>query len=451
LGKLSITYKQLLERILPISHLPFKDRVQIHNALAEAGEEVLRELAIATAEKLEARGLLRKIFEEESPAGRTVRYRNLLTAESFTIRIPRMEEEEELVRKIAPPYPWRDSRTSVKQMKQIIAMDDRIITGDDKLLSGPAEVLRLVTQTTPDILGCDRACFYFARDSGESPAEGPVEDSGERYFMDQAESWVLRDRFMVYVPDLEAYLKRFPSPSPPPYLSMAMAPVGTGESLSGVLQVWSKKKGFFGHDRLALLEVVAHNSGLLLSRYTKLERLVFRDSLTGVYNRPYFHIQLGNEMARAERENTSLALSILDIDDFKSFNEKFGYEGGNAVLNGIAATLSENVRPFDSVARWGGEEFAIVLSSPVAEEDALAICERLRIAVQDSTYSVTALDGSRHQISVTASAGAAIYPTDAQDGKDLWRKAELALKWAKKHGKNKVVFWSSVRGELEGR
>ena len=307
-----------------------------------------------------------------------MRFRNLLTAESLVIRVPGKKEEDELIKKIAPPFPWRESRTSVRQMKQIIAMDDRILTRDEKLLSGPAEVLRLVVQTTPDILGCDRACFFFSRESGEHATVPSVGVQDQAYFLEQAERWVVGDGMIVHIPDLEAYFAHYPVPSPPPYKSMAMARVGDSSPLAGILQTWSTARHFFDDDKLALLEIIAHNCGLLLNRYSRLEKLVFRDSLTGVYNRSYFYIQLSNETARAEREGSSLALSIVDIDDFKTFNEQYGYEGGNAVLSGLAATLSENVRPFDSVARWGGEEFAIVLSSPVAEEDAFAICERLR-------------------------------------------------------------------------
>jgi diguanylate cyclase (GGDEF)-like protein len=449
-AKRKITYRELLDGILPVSKLPFKDRFEIQKALENSDEAALQDLTVSVAGKLELQGFLRKISEEKSSTETVLKYRNLLTAESVTIRVlGKKDEEDGLVKKIAPPFPWRESRTTVHQMKQIIAMDDRLLSRDEKLLSGPAEVLHLVVRTTPDILGCDRACFFFSKEAEAHSAVASVGAPDQSYFLDQAERWVIRDGFIVHIPDLEAYFERNPVSTPPAYGSMAMARVGNSSPLAGVLQTWSKEKHFFDDDRLALLEIIAHNCGLLLNRYSRLEKLVFRDSLTGVYNRSYFYIQLSNETARAEREGSSLALSIVDIDDFKTFNERYGYEGGNAVLSGLAATLSENVRPFDSVARWGGEEFAVVLSSPVVEHDAFTICERLRSTIENSTYTITALDGSRHQVSVTASSGSAIYPVDAQDSKDLWKKAELALKWAKRHGKNRTVFWSAVRGEAD--
>jgi diguanylate cyclase (GGDEF)-like protein len=75
----------------------------------------------------------------------------------------------------------------------------------------------------------------------------------------------------------------------------------------------------------------------------------------------YYDLQIRNEIARAQREQSSLALLIADIDDFKSFNTSFGYEAGNQVLVQVAAALRAGVRPFDTVARWGGEEFAVLL------------------------------------------------------------------------------------------
>ena len=92
---------------------------------------------------------------------------------------------------------------------------------------------------------------------------------------------------------------------------------------------------------------------------------MFVDPLTTVYNRSYYDLQIRNEIARAQREQSSLSLLICDIDDFKSFNTSFGYEAGNQVLVQVAQTLRAGVRPFDTVARWGGEEFAVLLTPPV--------------------------------------------------------------------------------------
>ena len=106
-----------------------------------------------------------------------------------------------------------------------------------------------------------------------------------------------------------------------------------------------------------------------------------------------------------------MALCIADIDDFKSFNTAFGYEAGNQVLAQVAQSLRRGVRPFDTVARWGGEEFAVLLTSPVHAEDVLAICERLRSAVERMPLQLEGLDRQSHRVGVTISLGSRCFPS----------------------------------------
>ena len=138
-----------------------------------------------------------------------------------------------------------------------------------------------------------------------------------------------------------------------------------------------------------------------------------------------------------------MALVIGDIDDFKRFNSVYGYEGGNAVLKQVARLLKRAVRPFDSVARWGGEEFAVLLTAPVSREDAATVTERLRQSIAEREHRVPGLDGQEHRVGVTMSFGAALFPQDAQTADELWRRANLALLEAKRPPKGKVVFWQA--------
>jgi len=178
-----------------------------------------------------------------------------------------------------------------------------------------------------------------------------------------------------------------------------------------------------------------------------LQRLVFVDALAGVANSAFFRQALDNEVARAQREGKSIALVIADIDDFKRFNTEFGYEGGNSVLRGVAQEFKHALRPFDTVARWGGEEFAMLLTAPVTREDAETVAERLRAAVDDARHGIVGLDGKPHKVRVTVSLGAALYPDDAHSAQDLWRRANQALLLAKAPPKNRVVFWTAGTGD----
>jgi diguanylate cyclase (GGDEF)-like protein len=199
-------------------------------------------------------------------------------------------------------------------------------------------------------------------------------------------------------------------------------------------------------DDLARVALLADAFGAVLDRSVRIERLAFVDPGTGSYNRAYFEVEAQNEIARATRDGASLALCIVDVDDFKAFNSAFGYEAGNQVLLHVAQTLRRGVRPFDTVARWGGEEFAVLLTAPVQAEDVHAICERLRNAIPRVPLDLERLDRTREAARVTVSIGVARYPEHGQTVADLWRAANQALLEAKRSGKNRIVSFHSRGG-----
>jgi diguanylate cyclase (GGDEF)-like protein len=125
----------------------------------------------------------------------------------------------------------------------------------------------------------------------------------------------------------------------------------------------------------------------------------------------------------------------------------YGYEAGNQVLAHVAQTLKRAVRPFDTVARWGGEEFALLLTAPIHSEDVLAISERLRLLVERQTVELEGLDRRSHRVGVTVSIGVAVFPEHGTKQAELWRGANQALLSAKRPPKNRVVFFQPAGGE----
>ncbi|MBI5836287.1 MAG: GGDEF domain-containing protein [Candidatus Eisenbacteria bacterium] len=233
----------------------------------------------------------------------------------------------------------------------------------------------------------------------------------------------------------------------PPARVRSLAAMRVGrpdEAWTGVLEAWSRQPGWFEEGRLSLLETIAGEMGVLLRQLLQLQRFVFLDALTGLYNRSYYEMQMRRELARAQRDRSPLALLLCDVDNFKKFNTIYGYSGGDQVLHGVADILQRAVRPFDCVARYGGEEFVVILSPPVARDDARTIAERLRHAVAQARFEVTGLDRSRSLVGVTVSVGVALFPDDAQVEADLWRKANESVLRAKASGKNQVHFWGTT-------
>jgi diguanylate cyclase (GGDEF)-like protein len=220
--------------------------------------------------------------------------------------------------------------------------------------------------------------------------------------------------------------------------------------------------------QLAVLAAIAiHNADL----FSLLEHLAITDGLTDLYNHRYFYERLAQEVARADRYELPLSLLIIDIDDFKLYNDQFGHRVGDAVLHDLAALLTAQTRQqVDLAARYGGEEFAIILPS-TGTQGAATVGERLRSTIAengrqpgegrppesdvrfvdgDSSAALTVAERIRSSIagevfgppdspaSITVSVGVASFPMHAASVDGLVEAADRAVYRAKERGKNRV-------------
>ena len=153
------------------------------------------------------------------------------------------------------------------------------------------------------------------------------------------------------------------------------------------------------------------------------------DALTSLGNRGAFNLRLEHEIYRANRYRSPLSLLLLDVDHFKQYNDAFGHLEGDTVLQKLSFVLNDFARPSDFAARFGGEEFTVLLPS-TGLEGALALAERLRQVVNDTVFL--------HR-SITVSIGVANLPEGSQDAKGLIAAADKALYRAKQDGRNRVA------------
>ncbi len=168
------------------------------------------------------------------------------------------------------------------------------------------------------------------------------------------------------------------------------------------------------------------------------------DELTRTYNYRYFQDRIVQEIKAAHRYGRGLSLLMVDIDDFKKFNDRNGHLAGNVALKKIARVFKKCVRAVDIVCRYGGEEFAIILPETL-RKGALAAAEKIRLQVEKAP-----IPGKETQPrkTVTVSLGVAAFPTDASNTEELIERADAALYRAKASGKNRVEAFSDERRDF---
>src|SRR5262249_46452559 len=207
--------------------------------------------------------------------------------------------------------------------------------------------------------------------------------------------------------------------------SFVAAPMLAGKTSIGVLSATDKRDNstFDEHDAATLrtlawpaaLAVMAAQSS---EEATKLTYAAAADTLTGLFNRSYLDKRLHQELERARRTTSTLAVLLLDVDDFKKINDTYGHQVGDSILRSVGDILRSSVRIFDVCARFGGDEFAILMPGADGER-AVASAERMRLRV--ASY-----EGFQHGIRLTVSIGVTVV-RDGDRPDDPVRRADQFL------------------------
>lgn len=170
----------------------------------------------------------------------------------------------------------------------------------------------------------------------------------------------------------------------------------------------------------------------------KLKVMAHHDHLTGLPNRNLFGDRLMLAIAEAKRHGGQLAFMYLDLDKFKPINDRLGHGVGDEVLKEVARRLKENIREIDTVARIGGDEFAVILAPPTTLEDSKRTAERLLQVLSEP------IQAKGHECTVSASIGVSVYPKDATDAEELVKCADSAMYRVKDSGRNGVEFYGNA-------
>ena len=215
---------------------------------------------------------------------------------------------------------------------------------------------------------------------------------------------------------------------------MCIPLVSFGQTL-GVLLLDSAHAGAFNVQDTQPLESVADICATAIQNAHYVERvkqLAYIDGLTGIFNRRFFEMRIAEEIERAKRFGAGMAVIMVDIDQFKRLNDEFGHLLGDEVLRQVSSLFHQQLRKFDVVCRYGGEEFAILLAQ-TNPQHALAVAEKLRRLVESWQFPGVPRP-------VTISAGVATYPDHGTTRDELVKASDAGLYTAKQAGRNCVTM-----------
>ena len=223
--------------------------------------------------------------------------------------------------------------------------------------------------------------------------------------------------------------------------SVVDLPLNVTDRIIGSLILASRQPNAYKRNEIKLLEKVALQIAAPVENahlYNRLEQKSRIDELTGLYNRRHFEERLKEEVSRHSRYGDVFSIFMLDLDNFKAYNDTYGHPAGDILLSQMGKIVKGSVRNVDQAFRYGGDEFVIILPQTTGE-DAYTVAERVRVQIAKTM--------EKQAIAVTASIGLANYPADGVVADELIDVADNTLYHAKRAGGNQIILSSSVLSE----
>jgi diguanylate cyclase (GGDEF)-like protein len=318
--------------------------------------------------------------------------------------------------------------TSTLDLSNILST---IMKNAKKLIKAEAWSFLLVDQETGDLV--------FEKTSGKKADRKKIKKVRLKIGEGIA-GWVAQELIPVVVPDVSTdprFSSKIDRQITLKTKSIMCVPIKSKDNILGVLEIVNKttKEPFTKDDLSLILRIVDHAAIAIerVSLYQKMEELSITDDLTKLFNTRYLDRTLEIEINRSNRHHTSLSLIFMDVDHFKTINDNYGHLVGSKLLVEMGQLLIKCLRTVDIVARYGGDEFVIVLPQ-TPPSSAIQIAERIRRTMEQNVF----LKRDGYSLKLTASFGVASYPESAKSKEELLRLADEAMYRVKYQTRNGV-------------
>jgi diguanylate cyclase (GGDEF)-like protein len=369
--------------------------------------------------------------------------------ESLTRPVYNPSEKELLyfIRLILKEKNTREENKTLRQELDTANKEIEFFEDVGKTLTSSLElnkILVAVMRKTKEIIGAEAwSVLVVDETTGDLVFERADTKKVEKYRLKPGEGiagWVAQEGIPVIVPDVsldKRFCSRMDKQTRFKTRSLMCVPIKSQGRVIGVLEVVNKTTGEpFSKEDLNLLMRLVDQAALTIERttlYQKMAELVVTDDLTKLFNTRYLNRTIETEIQRSNRYKTSVSLIFIDIDYFKNINDQHGHLIGSKILVELGQLIIKCLRSIDIVARYGGDEFVVVLPQ-TPPQAAAQIAERIRKSVEQNTF----LKKEGYALKMTASFGVASYPESAKTKEDLIRLADEAMYRVKNTTRNGV-------------